>query len=151
MITNRTQSDVEQAILLIETKVKKFIELSEEELDILERGTLTISTLNRIESKQQQLKELINGIGYWSINIQNKSWTYSDIFNENELPRIIENIKNLKDGFFVYSYTPQIPDAKYYFSNINDMEKILCDLENMVEDIKNNYRECGAVETGEDL
>ena len=67
MIFDRTQNDVDTAILLRNTKVKKFETLTESEIATLEKGTLTINTLNRIEAKQEELK--------------NRTYTYRGIAN----------------------------------------------------------------------
>ena len=58
MIFDRTAADVEEAIRIRKEKVQKMQDLTEEEINILERGTLTINTLNRIEEKQEELKNL---------------------------------------------------------------------------------------------
>jgi hypothetical protein len=129
--------------------VKKFQELTENEISTLEKGTITINTLNRIENKQDELTNLMNNIGYWNTQITNKEWDYSKIFNENDLQRIIENTDILREAFFVLAETPKTPSASYYFENINALEKILHDIEAMVSDIKVNYRECGILECGE--
>ena len=61
MIFDRTQNDVDTAILLRDTKVKKFETLTESEIATLEKGTLTINTLNRIENKQEEfVKTILN-------------------------------------------------------------------------------------------
>jgi hypothetical protein len=49
----------------------------------------------------------------------------------------------------VFSSTPQNPKAKYYFEDLNRMEKILFDLEEMAKQIKDNYLICGTFECGE--
>ena len=125
MIFDRTQNDVDTSILLRDTKVKKFETLTESEIATLEKGTLTINTLNRIEEKQDALKSELNGIGYWNTPILNKHWTKNDIFDETDFQRIVNNLEILKKSFFVYSTTPSTPTAKYYFENINAAEKII--------------------------
>ena len=57
MIFDRTQNDVDTAILLRDTKVKNFETLTESEIATLEKGMLTINTLNRIETKQRRIKK----------------------------------------------------------------------------------------------
>lgn len=149
MVFDRTEKDVEDAKQIIAEKVKKFVNLTEEELEILNRGTITIDTLNRIEAKQNEIKELINGMGYWSVNISNRIWEFNDIFDESNFQRIIENLNILKKAFYTYSFTPETPRMSYRFENINDIEKILYDLDLMVSDMKEKYRECGTFECGE--
>ena len=150
MIFDRTQNDVDTAILLRNTKVKKFETLTESEIATLEKGTLTINTLNRIESKQEELKNLFNGIGYWNTLITNKTWSENDIFNVDEFQRILDNTNVLRNAFFVYQDTPNTPPISYYWDDINALEKILYDLEVMIYDVKSLYRECGTFYCGEE-
>ena len=149
MIFDRTQNDVDTAIILRDTKVKKFETLTESEIATLEKGTLTINTLNRIETKQDELKNLFNEIGYWNTPITNKTWSENDIFNIDEFQRILDNINILRQAFFVYKATPNTPPISYYWNDINALEKILYDLDLMINDVKSNYRECGTFESGE--
>lgn len=149
MITNRTQYDVDTAILIRNTKVKKFEALNESEIATLEKGTLTINTLNRIENKQEELKNLFNDMGYWNTPITNKGWNENDVFNADEFQRILDNTNLLRNAFFVYKETPNTPPISYYWQDINDLEKILVDLDVMINDVKSHYRECGTFESGE--
>ena len=148
MITNRTQYDVDTAILLRDTKVKKFETLTESEIATLEKGTLTINTLNRIEAKQEELKNLFNDMGYWNTPITNKTWGENDIFNEDEFQRILDNTNVLRQAFFVYKATPNTPPISYYWDDINALKKILYELDVMINDVKSHYRECGTFESG---
>ena len=109
MIFDRTQNDVDTAILLRREKVQAFQELTEHEIATLEKGTLTINTLNRIENKQEELKNLFNDMGYWNTPITNKVWGENDIFNVDEFQRIIDNTNVLRQAFFVYKDTPNTP------------------------------------------
>lgn len=149
MIFDRTQNDVDTAIILRSEKVQKFQELTEDEIAILEKGTLTINTLNRIETKQEELKNLFNDMGYWNTPTTNKVWDYSQIFNVNEFQRIVDNTTILQNAFFVYKDTPGTPPVSYHYNDINALEKILYDLDVMINDIKSHYRQCGTFESGE--
>lgn len=158
MITNRTQYDVDTAIFLIKTKVKfdpitmqpiNPEELTASEIATLEKGTMTYNTLNRIENKQEELKNLFNDMGYWNTPIANKVWGENDIFNVDEFRRIIDNTNVLREAFFVYKNTPNTPPISYHYNDINALEKILYDLDVMINDVKSHYRECGTFESGE--
>ena len=149
MIFDRTQNDVDTAILLRREKVQTFQRLTESEIATLEKGTLTINTLNRIESKQEELKNLFNDIGYWNTPITNRAWDYTDIFNVDEFQRIIDNTNVLRNAFFVYKNTPNTPPVSYHWQDINALEKIHYDLDVMINDVKSHYRECGTFESGE--
>lgn len=149
MIFDRTQNDVDTAIVLRREKVQKFQELTGSEIETLEKGTLTINTLNRIENKQEKLKNLFNDMGYWNTPITNKVWDETDIFNVDEFERILNNVNILRQAFFVYKDTPNTPPVSYHYNDINTLEKILYGLDVMINDVKSHYRECGNFECGE--
>ena len=153
MIFDRSQNDVDTAILLRDTKVKNFEELTESEIATLEKGTITTNTLNRIENKQEELKNLFNDMGYWNTPITNKQWTENYIFDNNgerDFQRILDNTNILRQAFFVYKDTPNTPPVSYHWQDINALEKILYDLDVMINDVKSNYRQCGTFECGEE-
>lgn len=152
MIIDRIQADVDEAIKIRNEKVKTFQALTESEITTLERGTMTINTLNRIEEKQSELKNLLNELGYWNTaNVKCKTnWTYTDIFRDEDFQRIIDNENILRKAFFGYTDTPETPDISYHYEDINSLEKILVDLDVMINDVKSNYRECGNYNCGED-
>lgn len=149
MIYNRTSEDVSLSKMYRE-KLQKGETLSESQIATLERGTMTINTLNRIEEKQAELKGLLNNMGYWNTNITNKSWGYSDIFSKTEFQRIINNLNILRNAFFVFSDTPKTPPISFHYEDINSLEKILFDIDVMINDVKSRYRECGTFECGEE-
>ena len=161
MIFDRTQNDVDTAIRLRNEKVKfdpitmqpiNPEELTESEIATLEKGTITYNTLNRIETKQQELKNLFNDMGYWNTPITNKQWTENDIFDNNgerDFQRILDNTNILRQAFFVYKDTPNTPPVSYHYNDINALEKILYDLDVIINDVKANYRYCGEIKCGE--
>ena len=158
MIFDRTQNDVDTAIRLRNEKVKfdtitmqpiNSEELTESDIAILEKGTITYNTLNRIESKQEELKNLFNDMGYWNTPITNKVWGENDIFNVDEFQRILDNTNILRQAFFVYKDTPNTPPISYHWQDINALEKILYDLDVMISNVKADYRYCGEFVCGE--
>lgn len=159
MIFDRNQEDVNAAIRIINEKVRlnpvtmkpeNLEPLTEAEIETLERGTLTLNTLNRIEMNQDALKRIFNKMGYWDVSITTNQWERTQVFDKTELERLFENTQILKKGFFVYNNTPVLLPALYHWENINSLEKILYDLEFMANDVVNNYKECGNFECGEE-
>lgn len=150
MIFDRTQNDVDAAVSIRKNKVQKFLELTEEEIEILEKGSLTINTLNRIEDKSQELQNLINELGYFNTDVKVMVWANGGYFKQEDFDRILQNLQKLRNAFFVYSTTPDMPDNNYRkYQTINDVEKILNDLGVMINDVKANYRYCGEIKCGE--
>lgn len=159
MIFDRTQNDVDTARIIRNEKVKfdpitmqptNLDELTPTELETLNKGTFNYTDLNRIENKQEELKNLFNEMGYWNTPITNKTWGENNIFNADEFQRILDNTNVLRNAFFVYKATPNTPPISYYWDDINSLEKILNDLDVMINDVKSLYRECGTFESGSD-
>lgn len=148
MIYNRTQDDITAALAIRENKIKKFLTLTDADIQTLEKGFLTHTTLNRIEDKQEELENLVHDLGYWNTEISNKDWTLGDIFNLNDHERILKNLDNLRNAFFTKSDTPRTPEVSYHYESINSIEKILDDIDIMINNVKSNYRECGAYNCG---
>lgn len=142
MIFDRTQNDVDTAILLRDTKVKNFETLTESEIATLEKGTLTINTLNRIENKQQAIKVLFDNIAI-NVDIQNKVWDGTEIFDKANFERILKNLNILVENFCVYKNTPSVPSISYHFEDINSIEKILFDLEELYNKALKSFIYCG--------
>lgn len=148
MVINRTQTDVDEALRIRREKVQKYLSLTGSEIEVLEKGTITNNTLNRIEEKQKVLKGLLNDMGYLNNSIVNKEWDYSQIFNADDLQRIFDNAEILKNSFFVYASTPPAPKVSYHFESFNDLEKILQDIDLMISDVKSRYKRCGRLRCG---
>ena len=150
MIFDRTQNDVDAAIRLRAEKVQTFQELTESEIAILEKGMITVNTLNRIDDTTATIKGLINEMGYWNTPVKTSGeWASSHIFKKNHLQTLIDNINILRQAFFVYNDTPSTPPVSYHWEDINALEKILYDLDVMINDVKSNYKFCGDFECGE--
>ena len=81
--------------------------------------------------------------------ITNKVWGENDIFNVNEFQRILDNTNVLRNAFFVYKATPNTPPVSYHYNDINALEKILYDLDVMINDVKSKYKRCGTLRCGE--
>lgn len=147
MIFDRTQEDIDTAIILRREKVQTFQELSDEETAILERGTLTVNTLNRIENKQTEIAELLSQLSR-NVEIENKNWEETQIFNRAEFQRILDNLNVLVKNFSVYSNTPNVPQISYHFEDINAIEKILFDLEELYNKALKSFIYCGTTHCG---
>ena len=148
MIYNRTIQDVEQAKQIRAEKVQNFVELTEDEKAILERGFVGIATLNRIEIQQAILKNTLKSMGYYNCEFAMKIWLYDYLFKNSDLKRIFENARILKNAFFVYDTTPKSLEAKYHFEQFNNLEKTIEDIQQMTVEVKNRYRYCGTFNCG---
>lgn len=150
MIVDRTYSDVERSKEILK-KLKSLQSVSEKEYDILERGTVTYNTLNRIENKQKELAEILKQWTYLIVPITNKSWTKNDIFNETDLERLANNTIALREAFYVIDKSHPNPKAKYTYQDINAMEKILDEIDRLVAVTKTSFRRSNTFELGQNF
>lgn len=148
MICDRTQYDVDSAVLIRNTKVQAFQQLTDDDLTTLERGTITYNTLNRIENKQAELRDVLNVAGYY-ISFESKIWTFQDIFNKTEFERILNNETKLRTAFSLFQETPNVPGVSFLFSDINDIEKILVDIEALIQNTAKSFTYAGEIFAGE--
>lgn len=139
MIFNRTQEDVDKAKQIREEKVKKFSTLSENEKTTLERGFFTVNTLNRIEQKQHELYAKLLEYGYDTGCTNKTDWTSDDIVKENVYTRLLNNLNNLKKGFTYLKNGTETPKSMLDFEKLNDVEKILYDIENLLNNMVNSW------------
>ena len=146
MIFGRTLEDTNLAKEILQRLKNKEVSLDEltaEEVETLERGTITVNTLNRIENKISELKTRYLDMGYFVGNLQIKNWSNGGEFKANDFERILDNINALREAYYVYLTTPRTPSASYRVKNINDIEQILDDLDGMIDDVALYTPECG--------
>lgn len=158
MVTDRTAADVKTAKTLIK-KIQSGQTLTTAEKMAIERGTCTATMINRVESKQKELAEILNSYCYmvhitnktdWkSIDILDDTSEEGDIFTYQDHKRLLSNLNKLRQAFFVYINTPQTPTYLYNYTNANNVEKILVDIESMLDDMISRFRECNTFYCGE--
>lgn len=147
MVTDRTEEDVSIAETL-RLKIQSGIALTEEEKIKFERGACTITMLNRIENAKLELKNLLNPKGYY-IDTDYNQYSYSDIFYYNNYKTFIEDIKRIRNNFYM-PYSPKAPDYLYGYVEANNIEKIFVDIETYVSKMVEKYRYCGDYICGSD-
>lgn len=151
MVIDRTIEDVISAKKIIEEKVKNFLELSAEDLEVLERGTFSVSTINRIEEKQKELYDFFTSSLYLGGDVNTRNWEENqEIFKQADMERIVKNNETLRDMFFVYSSTPKEANASYTYENLNNIERLLFDLDRMYNFMWDNLKECDTFYCGEE-
>jgi hypothetical protein len=150
MIFDRTFEDIGKVKQILK-KLKEFANLTQADVETLERGTITYNTLNRIENKQKELAEILEQWTYLIVPISNKSWTKNDIFNQADLERLANNTIVLREAFYVIDKTQPNPKARYDYQDINAMEKILDEIDRLVEVTKTSFKRSNTFESGQNF
>ena len=92
------------------------------ELDVVNKtpkGHLNATDLTRIEGNLAVLADLLD------VEIHSRNWTQSDFPTPLALKRILDDLRAVRDAYYVYSDTPNIPNNPInHFNKVNDIEKI---------------------------
>lgn len=151
MIYDRTYEDVEKALEIVENKIKKFETLTDDDISALERGFFTLETANRIESKQAEICPALAKEGYYTQASNHKTdWASDDVFYDTDFERIVGISTRIRKCMAMYEDTPSAPKAEFYYTEINKIEKILVDIESLLEDLISHERECNTFYCGEE-
>lgn len=149
MIIDRTQKDVDLAKKIRAEKVQKFIELTADEISTLERGFITINTLNRIGNKQKEIANLLNSVGI-ETKVTAKTYVNGDDFTQTDATLLLNNNAKLRNSIAVMQTTPNNPTYLWEYNNVNAIEKILVDLEKLIITIPYMFFHCGATNCGQE-
>lgn len=143
LIYDRTSEDVTYAVYY-----RKNGDFANHE-DVMERGMLTVNCLNRIESTQTKIANAMLELSYSCGALKTKEWKHGDYFKQSDFERLCENNTKLKNAFYAYSTTPEKAEAKLTYSQINNLEKMLYDIGEIINYLNENALRCGTFEAGE--
>ena len=111
------------------------------------KGCLNLLDLNRIESNIAFLAEKMESFSY-SPNIHGKQWTRVDMPNQNDMSRIIGNIRNLIDTFYSPNDPPPLPIVMLSYSDINAIEENLYLIKQMLDCMESSFTKVGTIKSG---
>lgn len=140
LIFNRTPADIITTHEIINKyKRNNWGDISENEKAQLERGCYTYNSLNRVEQAQRELADFLSQYGY-QINIETKTWDETGYFDALELKRLLNNLTILRETGLVRIATPNVPNDYKPYTNANNIEKILFDVEDTLKKIISAFR-----------
>ena len=111
------------------------------------KGCLNLSDINRIEGNIAYLAEKMETYAYYP-NIHSKQWGIVGMPNQNDMSRIIENIRTLIDVYYPPHNPPDIPTAMLSYEDINAIEENLYLLKQMLECMESSFHQVGTIKSG---
>ncbi len=152
LIFDRTQADVEK-VTEIKDKIRENKTLAADEEAAYFNGELkggyTYTDLNRVESAMLTISNLLNECGYKNQITTKTNWGANDFFTSGDMQRWEFNLETLKSIFTVYVNTPLTPNSFRPYTNANDIEKILYDINELIAKMKQNWRYANDLYAGE--
>lgn len=144
-IYDRTLLDVEFA----KTKIAEWI-AGESSVVYDLKGCLNVSDINRIENNINYLSGKLNELGYVNTTYT-KSWNKLGLPTQQDINRIINNIKELITAFYQQSSAPNVPDKMVDYNDINAIEKNLELIKEIIDIMINSFKLSGALQSGQTI
>ena len=145
-IFDRTQADVDYA----KQKIAEWIAADITNASLVGydlKGCLNASDLNRIEDNIVYLAEQLTQYGL-SPSINSGSWVVSDMPNENDITRIINNIRVLVDSFYQHPDAPTLPNGISEYDEVNAIEHNLSLIKALIDGMVDSFKKSGTVKSG---
>lgn len=111
------------------------------------KGCLNLLDLNRIEGNIAYLAELMESYSY-SPNIHGKQWSRVDMPNQDDMSRIVENIRALISAFYSPDNPPQLPTTMLSYSDINAIEENLYLIKEILDCMVSSFKKVGTIKSG---
>lgn len=111
------------------------------------KGCLNLTDLNRIEGNIAYLAEKMESFAY-SPNIHGKTWTKADMPNQNDMSRIVDNIRSLISAFYSPDNPPALPTTMLSYSDINAIEENLYLIKEILDCMQKSFKAVGTIKSG---
>lgn len=160
LIYDRTKSDetASAAIRKSYQTLGNWSGLTDTERAQLERGTLTYNTLNRVESAVKLLAAALTSAGYpveiapvlKGSKAEDREWQEGDIVLWAQWSMYLNNVQRLRDAYYTLAETGELPkpEDKLDYQGANTIEKVLADIDLLIDCMKSSYRRCGTFRAG---
>ena len=149
-VVDRTLLDVQDALAQIEvwrTQVANGQTPTVTEL----KGCLNVTDLNRIEANTKYMSQFLQGYGYQTNVTTKVDWTDECLPNVDDVNRIIDNIKEIRDKYYEPAGMPSLPPTMVSFSDINAIERSLMLFREMLLGMAGAFRRSWTFRCGGDL
>ena len=111
------------------------------------KGCFNLLDLNRIEGDIDYLAEQMESFSY-SPNIRGKQWNKVDMPNQNDMSRIVENIRSLISAFYTPDNPPSLPTTMLSYNDINAIEENLYLIKQMLDVMQTSFKKVGTIKSG---
>jgi hypothetical protein len=111
------------------------------------KGCLNLTDLNRIEGNIAYIAEKMEEF-FFHPNIYHKAWGKEDLPNQNDMSRILDNIRSLTDSFYSPSNSPTLPTTMLSYSDINAIEENLYLIKELLDCLESSFKKVGTIKSG---
>lgn len=122
------------------------------------KGCYNVSDLNRVESAVKLLAAALTSAGY-PVEItpvlkgdkaEDREWQEGDVLYRPQWTTYLNNVQRLRYAYYTLAETGELPkpEDKLGYVGANNIEKILADIDQLIDCMKASYRRCGTFRAG---
>jgi hypothetical protein len=111
------------------------------------KGCLNLLDLNRIENNIAYLAEKMESFSY-APNIHGKQWDRVSMPNQNDMSRILDNIRSLMGAFHSPDNPPPLPTTMLSYGDINAIEENLYLIKELLDCMASSFKKVGTIKSG---
>lgn len=110
-----------------------------------------ITDLNRVGQAMRYVAARLRACGFDVVVTPRTDWVWTDRATPAAAKRYLNNLRKIRKALVLFVGTPDVPDGKRPFTveEANDIEKILIDVEDMVQRTMQCWYFCGDLYAGE--
>lgn len=137
LVYDRTEQDVETARTQRGTALTPL------------KGCYNVSDLNRVSAAAETLAKQLTAAGY-PVTITPQTFAEGGTLRRTEWEIYLANVQALRDAYYTLAETGELPKSedKLDYQGANTIEKILADIDLLIDCMKASYRRCGTFRAG---
>lgn len=148
-VFDRTQADVDFAT----QKIAEWIagSITGNPLVVYDlKGCLNVSDINRIEGNIAYLADEFSRL-YYPPDTSVKSWTAAGIPNEQDISRILYNVRALITAYYQQDKAPNVPENLLGYNEVNAVEENLSLIKQLLDCMVGSFRKSGTFKSGQSM
>lgn len=122
------------------------------------KGAYNFTDLNRVEQAVKTLAAALTSAGYpveiapvlKGSKAEDREWQEGDVLYRPQWTTYLDNVQKLRDAYYTLAETGELPapEDKLNYQGANTIEKILADIDLLIDCMKASYRRCGTFRAG---
>ena len=122
------------------------------------KGAYNYTDLNRVESAVKLLAAALTSAGYpvevtpvlKGSKSEDREWQEGDIVRRPQWTTYLDNVQRLRDAYYTLAETGELPAPgdKLKYTGANTIEKVLADIDLLLDGMKSIYRRAGTFTAG---
>ena len=122
------------------------------------KGAYNFTDLNRVEQAVKTLAAALTSAGY-PVDVtpvlkgsksEDREWQEGDVLYRPQWTTYLENVQRLRDAYYTLTETGELPAPgdKLKYTGANTIEKVLADIDLLLDGMKSIYRRAGTFTAG---